>query len=352
MILLCLLALLALPFALTACHSLRITRRFAAEGRMVEARGRRLHVVERGTGEDGEPPLLFLHGASGNLRDQLAAFADALPPGRRALFVDRPGHGHSQRGPNASTPSGQADAIVGMLDTLGIDRVVAVGHSFGGSVALGLALEHPHRVAGLALVAPAAFPWPGGRTSWYYDLAARPVLGRLFAATLLVPLGLRRMSCAVGGVFSPQAPGPDYMERAGVALAIRPGPFRANALDVTRVYRWFAESAPRYRGIRCPTVIVTGDRDAIVSPRVHSLALSREIRGSRLVVVPGLGHKPDYCARALVLDAIGAVASGDVGAFRPVVRPVPAASDAVPTREIEHGLETGPERPAPLAERG
>lgn len=350
MILPSIMAIVLLPLVVTLAYSGFIARRFPAAGRMVEARGRSLHVVERGSGADGEPPLLFLHGASGNLLDQLGAFGRALPETRRALFVDRPGHGHSERGPDASTPSGQADALAGLLDTLGIDRVVVVGHSFGGSVALGLALEHPHRVAGLVLLAPAAFPWPGGRTSWYYELAARPILGRLFAFSLLVPLGLRRMRCAVGGVFSPQAPDDGYMNDAAVALAIRPGSFRANALDVTRVYRWFAQSSPRYRGIRCPTVIVAGEKDRIVSSKVQSLALSREIPGARLVVVPGLGHKPDYFARSIALEAIDAVTRDRVAAFRPVVRPVPPAAGAVPDHEIEHGLETGPERPEPIGE--
>ena len=341
------LALIALALAAwTALHSRRIERRYPALGPIVRAGDHTLHVLERGDGSDGLPPLLFLHGASGNLRDQLAAFGDALPPTRRALFVDRPGHGHSERGPNGSTPSGQADALAALLDARGIERTVVVGHSFGGAVALGMALEHPDRVAGLVLLSPASHTWPGGRTSWYYALAARPILGRLFAWTLLVPFGLRRVACAVAGVFSPQPVPENYPDEAATLLAIRPGAFRANALDVTRLYAWFDEHLERYRSIRVPTIVVAGTEDAIVPTRIHAERLAPMVPGARLVSVPGLGHKPDFTVTSLVLDAIEAVDRNRVGAFFPSVPEVPRLRDVPSADEIEPGIETGPEAPA------
>ena len=342
--------LLALLAVATLAFILHANRRNPPLGRRVlltHADGSRsaLHVIERGDGSDGEPPLLFLHGACGNALDQLGAFGHRLPPTRRAIFVDRPGHGYSDRGPHASTPSGQADALVTALDALGIERAVVVGHSFGGAVALGMAIEHPERVAGLVLLAPASHPWPGAGTAWFYELAARPVLGRLFSWTLVVPFGIGRVAGGVAGVFQPQPVPADYARASGAALAIRPGAFRATALDVTRLHAWFEEHAARYEAITAPTVIVTGDEDRIVWPEVHAMPLARTIRDAKLVTVPGLGHKPDYVVGDLVVEAIEAVTRGQVGGFEPVVPRVPRASVQPEPDEIEPGIETGPDVP-------
>jgi pimeloyl-ACP methyl ester carboxylesterase len=60
-----------------------------------------------------------------------------------------------------------------------------------------------------------------------------------------------------------------------------------------------------------PTVIITGDSDEIVYEELHSLGLNRDIKGSELVWVKGLGHKPDYVATDLAITAIEKVAGMD-----------------------------------------
>lgn len=340
-------AVLALA-ALSAVYARWTERRFPAIGRMVDVGGYRLHVVERGDPSDPEP-LVFLHGASGNLRDQLAAHEDALPPGRRALFVDRPGHGHSDRGPvSNATPAGQADALAAVLRAMGIARATVAGHSYGGAVALAFALRHPERTAALLLLSPVSHPWPGGRTTWYYRLTARPVLGRLFVHTLLVPAGLRRTACAVAGVFAPQPVPEGYREAAATALALRPGPFRCNALDLAALYDAISDMASRYRSITAPTIVIAGADDRIVWTDIHAKALAPAIPDARLVVVPDLGHKPDYVAGELVMDAVQALDRGTVARWRPAVPSVPVLAEPPPDDAMEPGLETGPEA-APIA---
>ena len=66
-----------------------------------------------------------------------------------------PGYGRSAKGVDGSDPFGYlADHIRGMLDVLGIDRAHLVGNSYGGSCALRLALDTPHRVDKLVLMGP------------------------------------------------------------------------------------------------------------------------------------------------------------------------------------------------------
>ena len=338
---LALLVALAL-IAVSAVWSARTARRFPPVGEFVEANGTRIHFLVRGR-RDSAPPLVFLHGASGNLLDQVRAFEGRLPPDRLALFLDRPGHGHSSRGPRANdTPAGQADTLAALLDALGLDRVIVVGHSFGGAIAASFALNHPDRTAGLVLVSAATHPWPGGKTSWYYALASKPVIGSLFAWTLVVPAGLRRLECAVNGVFAPQDVPESYIEDAAIPLAIRPPAILANARDVTSLYDYVEAVAPHYDRIATPTVILAGGDDRIVRTDWHSERIAAQIEGSRLVIVPGLGHKPDYVTPELVLGAIEAVSKGDPRGFDPVVPNVPVREPPLEPDEIEDGIETGP----------
>jgi pimeloyl-ACP methyl ester carboxylesterase len=85
---------------------------------------------------------------------------------------------------------------------------------------------------------------------------------------------------------------------------LRPATFRANAIDVQGLYRHVLAAAPRYHEIKASTVVVTGDRDAIVYEEIHSVGLARDIPGAEIVWVRNLGHKPDWVAPDLVVAAI------------------------------------------------
>lgn len=278
--------------AATAVGTLFIARRFPPNGRFVEVDGVRLHCLVEGPADD-PLPVLLLHGASASLDGLRLALGPALA-GRRLIWVDRPGHGHSARGgARVHAPAVQAALAAGLLDRLGVGRAVVVAHSLGASVAAAMAVEHPARVAGLVLLAPATHAWPGGVT-WYYRLAALPVLGALFTWTLTLPIGVLVLARAIAGVFAPDPAPPDYAEAARAALVLRPKTFRANAADVVRLKPAVTAMAPRYRTIAAPTAIVTGDADAVVWPHLHSEGLARDVPGAELTVLPGVGHMPHH----------------------------------------------------------
>jgi pimeloyl-ACP methyl ester carboxylesterase len=194
------------------------------------------------------------------------------------------------------------------MDHAGIDSAIVVGHSFGGALAATFALDHPRRVEGLVFLAAATHPWPGGATSWYYQLTARPVVGRIFANALAYPGGILRMRQASICVFSPNPAPEAYLDDAGIALVLRPGAFRANAVDVNGLFEHVRRIAPRYREISVPTVVVSGNRDTVVYEEIHSTGLARDIPDAELVWVDNLGHKPDWIASDLVVAAIEKVA--------------------------------------------
>lgn len=301
-----------------------IEHRHPPIGAFATVNGTRMHYVLERAGDDADlPPVVFLHGASGNHADQMLAFRDRLAGRADLLFVDRPGHGWSDRGPDSNRlPDGQAATIAALLDELGIEKAIISGHSFGGAIAASFALYQPDRTAGVLFLSAVSHPWPGG-IDWYYRLTVRPVLGRLFSETLVLPLGLLRIGPGTAGVFTPNRPVEDYVRRTGVALVLRPAHFRANAADVTGLYDYVVRTAPLYPRIKAPAVVITGDGDAIVLPRVHSLGLVRDLEKAELVWVRNLGHKPDYVATDLAIAAIEKLA-GKPRDLQALKRPVEA----------------------------
>lgn len=104
--------------------------------------GRRLSYLDfGGTGQ----PVLALHGHMSNAASFTRLAADLLP-GHRLIALDQRGHGHSDRAAEYSRAGYIAD-IVALLDHLGLDRVVVVGHSLGGINTYQLAARHPERVS-------------------------------------------------------------------------------------------------------------------------------------------------------------------------------------------------------------
>ncbi len=285
-----------------------IERRHPPAGEFAEVNGTRMHYVHVPAGPAADlPPILFLHGASGNLLDQMLPVRPLLEGRAEMLFPDRPGHGWSQRGPDNDTPFKQVRTIAALMDRLGIADAIVVGHSFGGAVAGAFALEFPERTRGLVFLSAATHPWPGAETNWYYRLSGTPVVGRVFVETLAWLGGMLSIRGATANVFAPN-PVPEPYERAAIPLVLRPSAFLANAIDVGGLHGHVSEAAPRYGEIDAPTVVVSGDSDTVVYEEIHSGGLARDIPGAELVWVKNLGHKPDWIAPDLVVAAIEKVA--------------------------------------------
>ncbi|EFG9152562.1 alpha/beta hydrolase [Escherichia coli] len=309
-----LLAIVLCLVAITRISAWMIARRNPPVGDFADIDDARIHYVHVPAGKAADlPPLVFIHGASANLKDQMLPLRPLLEGRAELLFLDRPGHGWSTRGgAGQDTQAGQAATIAALMERLGIRDAIIVAHSFGGSIAAAFALDHPQRTRGLLFLAAATHPWPGGRTSWYYHLVTTPVIGRLFSETLTLPAGLMRMADATLGVFAPN-PVPDgYVARTSIPLVLRPQTFRANAVDVQSLYDYARRTAPRYGEITAPTLVISGNRDTVVYEEIHSVGLARDIEGAELVWVDNLGHKPDWIAADLVVDAIRKLAGHDV----------------------------------------
>ncbi len=283
-----------------------IERAHPPAGRLVDVEGGKLHVVELGSPD--APPVLLLHGASGNLRDMQLALGAALAARYRVILVDRPGHGWSDRphGRADSSPLRQVQTIHQAVTALGVGRAVVLGHSWSGALATAYALAFPQDVAGLVLLAPVTHPWPGG-VGRINHLAATPVIGPLLAHTIVLPSGYFLAPAGIVSVFAPLTPPDGYREKTAVNLLLRPSEFIANAQDLVDLKEFVRVQAPRYGDIRVPVVIISSDNDEIVSTDIHSRAIARQLPQGKLIVLPNVGHMVHYAAPDRVIEAVAEV---------------------------------------------
>jgi pimeloyl-ACP methyl ester carboxylesterase len=276
-----------------------------SDGQRLAINGHDVNVLTAGT---AGPPVLMIHGASANAREFSWTLAPRLSGDYRVLMADRPGHGYSQRFEGADRLGAQAAQMAGVLDQLAPgEKAVIVGHSFGGAVALRLALDRPDRVKGLVLLAPVTHDWGGGGQAWYNGLSARPLVGPVF--TQIVPtVGPQQVKAGITDVFSP-APVPDrYFEKSGIGLLFRPPAFRANAQDVRGLRAELAAQSPRYPELEVPIVVFSGSLDTVIKPNLHVGQLKKQVPVD-LVILPNEGHMPHHAHGADVADAIRRLAT-------------------------------------------
>src|SRR6267378_3313639 len=139
-----------------------------------------------------------------------------------------------------------------------------------------MALDHPERVAGLVMLAPVAYPWPGG-VGWYNRAVAIPVIGPLLAYTITLPLGYFLTEPGARGVFLPQVMPDGFVGNTATALVLRPREFLANARDIVTLKAAVEEQAPRYPDIRVPTVVISGGLDKTVTTNIHSRPFAKTV---------------------------------------------------------------------------
>jgi len=284
-----------------------LERSFPPRGRAIEVTRATLNVVELGPRESSGPPLLLLHGASSNLEAMRQPLGELLAKNRRVILIDRPGHGYSSRQRERdSTPAVQARMILEALEQLGVGPVIIVAHSWSGALAARLALDFPTRVEGLVMLAPVTHPWRGG-VGWYNKTVTTPAIGPLLAYTITLPLGLLLTESGARGVFLPQAMPDGYVKNTATALLLRPREFLANARDLVTLKQAVGEQAPRYGEIRLPVTIISGDVDKTVSTSIHSRPFAAAVAGTRLIVLPGIGHMIQNAVPELVASEIEAM---------------------------------------------
>src|SRR5437763_14187320 len=126
------------------------------------------------------------------------------------------------------TPARQADLIRQAFASLGIERPVVVGHSFGTLVALALALDHPDAVSGLVLLSGYYRPTLRADVP-LFSLPAIPAIGDLIRYTVGPLFGAALLPLAVKGMSTPLPVPESVVNRLPHGILLRPSPIRAAA---------------------------------------------------------------------------------------------------------------------------
>ena len=238
--------------------------------------------------------------------------APRLESTHRILMVDRPGHGYSTRPKQAHTLGVQAAMMASVLENLvPNEKAVIVGHSFGGAVALRLALDRPDLVEGIVLIAPVSHDWGSDATAWYSKVAARPILGPPFSQ--LIPLvGPRQLEDGIVGVFHPEPAPENYVENSAATLLFRPHEFRANARDVAALRSELAAQQARYTELKMPITLYSGLKDTVIKPELHAGKLIKQVPQLTIIDLPEGGHMPHHGHGAAIAETIRTLSSASV----------------------------------------
>ncbi|WP_213304881.1 alpha/beta fold hydrolase [Paraburkholderia sacchari] len=270
----------------------RIEQAVPMDGRLVDIDGERIHYAEYGHGDGGGPPLVFVHGLCGQMRNFAYLPLEALAREHRVILIDRPGSGYSTRG--AQTPANiraQARTVARLIAALGLEAPVLVGHSLGGAIALAVALDHPESVARLALIAPLTHVQTEVPKA-FRALAVRSARVRRFMArTLATPFGLATSSATLKAVFAPEAVPADFRTRGGALLSVRPKGFYNASLDLAAIEDSddLEQMEQRYADLMIPVDVLFGRDDIVLDWMRHGDALRRRSSHVTLEVVDG-GH--------------------------------------------------------------
>lgn len=234
------------------------------------------------------PSLLFDGGMWKHQIEPLAALG-------RVVVFDPPGHGKSDVPPVFSLED-NADALLDAFGELRIDRAIIVGLSWGGMLGMRMALQHPSRVAALALFDTSADPEDRARRIKYRVFAS-------IAKRIGIPPGLLEAQIAPT-MFCDRtlAERRDLVERFARSVNGFPRLGTTRAASAVVIRR--KDILPRLREIRVPTLVGCGREDRATEP-VHSERIAAGIAGARLVWIEGAGHvsaleQPEAVNAALV----------------------------------------------------
>jgi pimeloyl-ACP methyl ester carboxylesterase len=261
----------------------------------------KLNYVSAGSGR----PVVLIHGNPGSYHDYTLAVVGRLSQSYYVVAFDRPGHGYSERKDSVQTTvEVQARSIRDALQKLSLKKPVLVGHSWGGSLVLAAAVAYGNDLAGIVLLAPAAYP--NVNIEWWSVLPHVPLIGNLVVDTLTPFLGRAMVRKSLKRAYDPQTVQKDYVERS-LELWIRSDRIRACAYDEWTLRASLTVLSERYRDIEIPVVIVTGSADRLLDPEEQAYRLHRTIRNSKLVVLPETGHQLPQTRPDAVVSAVDAV---------------------------------------------
>jgi pimeloyl-ACP methyl ester carboxylesterase len=238
----------------------------------IEVDGLRITYERAGAG----PALVLLHGYVGDGATTWRRQIEGLRDEFTVVAWDAPGAGGSSDPPESFGMAGYADCLARFVAGLGLERPHVAGLSFGSALALEFCRRHP-AVPRTLVLASAYAGWGG-------SLPAEVAEQRLRQALELASLPPGEFRAALLPTMFTEGTAPEDVEAFGASmLAFHPAGFRAMARASAEDLR---DALPQ---VTAATLLVYGDKD-VRAPRYVAQRLHAAISGSKLVVLPDVGH--------------------------------------------------------------
>lgn len=275
----------------------------------IRSNGTQIHVAQRGS---GELALVFLHYYGGSSRTW-DGVANELADRYRIVAIDHRGWGHSEAPADGYRIADLAADAEGVIDELGLQRYVLVGHSMGGKVAQLIASRRPGGLEGLVLVAPSP-PSP-----MHLSDEQRATLTGAYHSRESVEL-------VIDHVLTAKSLDAACRERV-IEDSLRAAP-QAKAAWPNIAMREDITAA--VASIDAPTVVISGELDQVDRVATLQAELMPRIPHARMHILPGIGHLSPLEAPAEVAQLIArfVTAVEDKSAVCSAPEQVPAAFDA------------------------
>ncbi|HHV38501.1 MAG TPA: alpha/beta hydrolase [Tepidimicrobium sp.] len=243
--------------------------------------GIEINYIEEGKGKT----VLILHGWGANI-DTVLPIVNLLKPHFRVYALDLPGFGGSGEPREVFGSKDYAKVIKGFLDAMKIQKVILIGHSFGGKISILLGLSHPEMVDKMVLIDSAGLIPKRGLT-YYTRVYAFKILKFLYRSIFFWMKNDEKME-----KFYSKFGSKDYQAADGIMRNILVKVVNENLY-------------PILKDLKPSTLLIWGDED-MATPLYMGKIMEREIPDSGLVVLKGAGHYSyldDFDRFALILKA-------------------------------------------------
>jgi pimeloyl-ACP methyl ester carboxylesterase len=231
-----------------------------------------------------KPPLLFLHAEE--YFEQHALFLQRLEETWRLIVPRHPGFGRSELSRDFRSVDDLAFLYLDLMDQLGLEHPVVVGASFGGWIALEMAVRCPERIDHLVLIGPAGVKFGTRYERGFADIYQ------------MANDEVRRLTFA-----DPDRWAPDYRAMTEEQLASVARDRQSTVHYAWRPYMHNPGLRKWLHRVRMPTLVACGGQDGVISPQ-SARALADALPNARLAVIDKAGHYPQIEQVDAVLRAI------------------------------------------------
>lgn len=266
-------------------------------GNFIDIMSQQVRVYQTGSGED----ILLIHGLPGCIEDWETIIPE-LSKKYRVTVYDRPGHGFSSANELKYNLEQNVDFAFALIDKLKLNNPVVVGHSYGGSIVVAMAVRNQPNVKAFVAVSPITSA--KGQPDLIFRILKIPAIGPASVWLVKLLTGCSLVNKGLDRAFDPnQKDMPQDFAGIRCMIISQQKMIKTSAHEEIALRTDVEKMMPLYGGIKKPLYIVHGESDKAV-PVTEGEALYKAVPGSKLTRLSDTGHMVQYAKPAEVIMVI------------------------------------------------